>query len=106
VGLFDDILEEKKRPEASPRPQVGLFDDIIAEPTSNAQAQPFQASKPSGIFDDIIGKESPQPDDSSFVGALGRGAARSAIPTGAGIVGGALAGAAIAFLSSRKLFRI
>jgi len=208
VGIFDDILEEKKRPEETPRPQ-GLFDDIVgpqetpqaptpqeATPVVQAQASgtvlakeqeaSFQkwketlpsrlqsesdydlkgfwlenpnwspndpdahmtdkfklpnhplfsveskyykegmksgywkgdeyvpikegevAPRPSlGLFDDIVGSEGggqlrpmteyaeAPSDDSSFVGALGRGAARSAIPTGAGIVGGALTGAAI-----------
>ena len=109
MGLFDDILEEKKRPEETPRPQAGLFDDILAEstPPTNPDSQPIQApqAKSTGLFDDILSEggagirpmteyERPS-DDSSFIGALGRGAARSAIPTGAGIVGGALTGAAV-----------
>ena len=111
MGIFDDILEEKKRPEETPRPQ-GLFDDIVgAEETPQAptpqEATPVSAPKAVGLFDDIIGSEGggqirpmteyaeAPSDDSSFAGALGRGAARSAIPTGAGIVGGALTGAAI-----------
>lgn len=110
MGLFDDILEEKKRPEEAPRPQAGIFDDILAEstPPTNEEAQPEQApqAKATGLFDDIVGSEGggqirpmteyaeAPSNDSSFIGALGRGAARSAIPTGAGIVGGALAGAA------------
>ena len=116
MGLFDDILEEKKRPEEAPRPQAGIFDDILAEstPPTREEAQPEQApqAKATGLFDDIVGSEGngrlrpmteyaeAPSNDSSFVGALGRGAARSAIPTGAGIVGGALAGAATgAFLT-------
>ena len=116
MGLFDDILEEKKRPEEAPRPQAGIFDDILAEstPPTREEAQPEQApqAKATGLFDDIIGSEGggqirpmteyaeAPSNDSSFVGALGRGAARSAIPTGAGIVGGALTGAATgAFLT-------
>jgi hypothetical protein len=111
VGIFDDILEEKKRPEETPRPQ-GLFDDIVgAQETPQAptpqEATPVSAPKAVGLFDDIVGSEGggqirpmteyaeAPSDDSSFAGALGRGAARSAIPTGAGIVGGALTGAAI-----------
>ena len=111
MGIFDDILEEKKRPEETPRPQ-GLFDDIVgAQETPQAptpqEATPVSAPKAVGLFDDIVGSEGggqirpmteyaeAPSDDSSFVGALGRGAARSAIPTGAGIVGGALTGAAI-----------
>lgn len=110
MGIFDDILEEKKRPEETPRPQ-GLFDDIVgAEEKPQAETPqagaPVGQQKAVGLFDDIIGSEGggqirpmteyaeAPSDDSSFVGALGRGAARSAIPTGAGIVGGALAGAA------------
>jgi hypothetical protein len=112
VGLFDDIVgsEEKKRPEETPRPQ-GLFDDIVgAEEKPQAKAPqakaPVSSQKAVGLFDDIVGSEGggqirpmteyaeAPSNDSSFVGALGRGAARSAIPTGAGIVGGALAGAA------------
>lgn len=111
MGLFDDILEEKKRPEASSRPQVGIFDDILSEPVKAQEANQSASAtpqKPAGLFDDIIGEQKsgglapmteyqrPEPasDDPSFIGALGRGAARSAIPTGAGIVGGALTGAA------------
>ena len=111
MGIFDDILEEEKRPEETPRPQ-GLFDDIVgAEEKPQAEtpqeATPVSAPKAVGLFDDIIGSEGggqirpmteyaeAPSDDSSFAGALGRGAARSAIPTGAGIVGGALTGAAI-----------
>ena len=111
MGIFDDILEEKERPEETPRPQ-GLFDDIVgAEEKPQAEtpqeATPVSAPKAVGLFDDIIGSEGggqirpmteyaeAPSDDSSFAGALGRGAARSAIPTGAGIVGGALTGAAI-----------
>ena len=112
MGLFDDIVgsEEKKRPEETPRPQ-GLFDDIVgAEEKPQAKAPqakaPVSSQKAVGLFDDIVGSEGggqirpmteyaeAPSNDSSFVGALGRGAARSAIPTGAGIVGGALAGAA------------
>ena len=111
MGIFDDILEEKKRPEETPRPQ-GLFDDIVGAEekpqveTPQAEA-PVAPQKAVGLFDDIIGSEGggqirpmteyaeAPSDDSSFAGALGRGAARSAIPTGAGIVGGALTGAAI-----------
>lgn len=113
MGLFDDIVgpEEKKRPEETPRPQ-GLFDDIVG-PEQKPQAEtpqettPVSAPKAVGLFDDIVGSEGggelrpmteyaeAPSDDSSFAGALGRGAARSAIPTGAGIVGGALTGAAI-----------
>jgi len=114
VGIFDDILEEQKRPEEAPRPQ-GLFDDIVgAEEKPQAEApqveSPIASQKSVGLFDDIVGSnevvgrgvllpmdeaQTPPSDDSSFVGALGRGAARSAIPTGAGIVGGALTGAAV-----------
>ena len=113
MGLFDDIVgpEEKKRPEETPRPQ-GLFDDIVgAEEKPQAptpqEATPVSAPKAVGLFDDIVGSEGggqlrpmteyaeAPTDNSSFAGALGRGAARSAIPTGAGIVGGALSGAAI-----------
>jgi len=112
VGLFDDILGENKRPDETPRPQ-GLFDDIVgAEEQPQAktpqEATPVAPQKAVGIFDDIVGSdevggqirpmteyaEAPS-NNSSFAGALGRGAARSAIPTGAGIVGGALTGAAI-----------
>lgn len=113
MGIFDDILEEKKRPEETPKPQ-GLFDDIVGaeenpqpQPQAKQEATPVVEPKAVGIFDDIVGSggggelrpmteyQEPRKDDSTFVGALGRGAARSAIPTGAGIVGGALSGAAI-----------
>lgn len=112
MGLFDDILGENKRPDETPKPQ-GLFDDIVgAEEQPQAktpqEATPVAPQKAVGIFDDIVGSdevggqirpmteyaEAPS-NNSSFAGALGRGAARSAIPTGAGIVGGALTGAAI-----------
>lgn len=112
MGLFDDILGENKRPEETPRPQ-GLFDDIIgAEEQPQAKTPqveaPIAPQKAVGLFDDIVGSEEvggqirpmteyaeAPSNNSSFAGALGRGAARSAIPTGAGIVGGALTGAAI-----------
>lgn len=114
MGLFDDILGENKRPDETPRPQ-GLFDDIVgAEDKPQAETPqakaPIASQKSVGLFDDIVGSnevggrgvllpmdeaQTPPSDDSSFVGALGRGAARSAIPTGAGIVGGALTGAAV-----------
>lgn len=114
MGYFDDILEENKRPEETPRPQ-GLFDDIVgAEEQPQAktpqEATPLAPQKAVGIFDDIVGSDevsgsgvllpmdesqTASSNNSSFAGALGRGAARSAIPTGAGIMGGALTGAAI-----------
>lgn len=111
-------LLEKERPQAEPDPYQAILDE---EAKSIAKAKPYQPitgttkvqEQPSNTnqdpYETILAEESKQglqpmseyqrpeqpsqSEDPSFLGALGRGAARSAIPTAAGIAGGAATGA-------------